>query len=121
MQTYRTRAAFLSGAICGNMWMPDVLGGFPHSFNLRSRIGRFSDPRGITFRDMLLHELMERGGDFQNARFTSDTTVRVERVAATGPGKYTVHVWEREIASLPDCADLVAPDTFASDFFGDAE
>lgn len=116
---YRTTAAYVSGAICGHTWMPEYFAGMPHQFDIRQRIARFSDPSGVTFREILDHELMENGGDFQNARFSADSVIRVERRAVTGPGKYTVHVWEREIQSLPDCDDLVHADTFASDFFGD--
>lgn len=116
---YHTTAAYVSGAIVGRMWMPDVVAGIAHQFNVRDRIARFSDPSGATFRDILLSELTERGGDFQDARFSADTVIRVERRRVDGPGNYTVHVWEREVASLPDCDDLVHPDTFAGDFFGD--
>ena len=114
---YTTTAAYVSGAMCGNTWMPGSLAGYPHQFNIRARLARFSDAHGATFRDILLSELTEKGGDFQNARFAADTVIRVERRCVTAPGKYTVHVWEREVASLPDCADLVNTDAYSGDFF----
>jgi hypothetical protein len=100
--------------------MPAVVAGRPYRDDLRRRLDRFSDPRGATFRDALLSALGEDGGDFQDARFSADTVLRVERRAREANGKgYRVHVWERELATLPDCEDLVHADTFASDFLGE--
>ena len=117
---YRTVAAYVSGGICGAIWWPvgEVCGKL-HEFDCRDRLDRFSDSRGATFRDMLLSELTERGGDFQNARFTADTVIRVERRAIQGPGKYTMHIWERELSALPDCADLVDAEHFVCDFMSE--
>lgn len=117
---YRTTAAYVSGGICGRMWMPECIGGRPHQFNVAARRDRFAD-HTATFRDILLHELMECGGDFQNARFTADTVIRIERRRVDGPGKYSVHVWEREVAKLRDCADLVDDEAYTGDFCGDCE
>lgn len=121
MTQFRTTAAYVSGAICGNIWQRGFgVCGMPHQFDVRRRIARFSDPRGIDFRTILLHELMECGGDFRNARFSSDTVLRIERRAIDGPGKYRIHVRQRPISELRDCDDLVHADTFAGDFSGDA-
>ena len=116
---YATTAAYVSGAICGAIWQPGFDNcGVPFQSDVRRQIDRFSDPRGTTFRDVLLHMLMEHGGDFQNPAFTSDTVLRVERRARTASG-YTVHVFERELSALKDCADLVRSDTFAADYCGE--
>ena len=118
---YRTTAAYLSGGICGHMWMPNAMAGKPLNKNARGAWGFFdrcSNP--ASFRDALSLLLMEEGGDFQDASFTADTVFRIERVKKLPKG-YEVHVWEREIASLPDCADLVNTEAFVSDFMGDDE
>lgn len=117
---FRTTAAYLSGGMCGAIWWPTgAICGYPHRFNLRDRINRFSDPSGATFHDILLAELVEKGGDFQNAQFTADTVLRIERKCHDGPGKYRVHVWERKVAQLPDCTDLVNAEVYTSDIMGD--
>lgn len=120
MKSYTTTAAYLSGAICGAIWQPGFDNcGIPYRDDLRRRFDRFSDPAGATFRDALLSALMSDGGDFQNPAFTADTVLRVERRSRCEGGKYAVHVWERLVSDIRDCADLVRPDTFASDYFGD--
>ena len=115
---YKTTAAYISGAICGRIWLPAVDAGIPFRGDVRQQINRFSDPRSATFRDVLDHMLMEHGGDFQNPAFTSDTVLRVERRASTGAG-YQVRVFERKLSALRDCEDLVRPDTFAVDYCGE--
>lgn len=113
---YQTTAAYISGGLCGRIWMPAVSAGKCFHGNVRAQIDRFSDPNGTTFRDVLLHMLMEHGGDFQSAQFTADTVLRVERRWVESPGKYRVHVYERELIKLRDCADLVDADTYTGDW-----
>jgi hypothetical protein len=118
--TFKTSAAYVSGGICGNLWMPKAPAGFPIRANARGPWGffdRFTDP--ASFRDALGTLLRERGGDFRNPRFTADTVLRVDRVKVTAPGVYSVHTWEREISALPDCADLVSADAFTADLIGE--
>lgn len=112
-----TQSAYLSGCICGTMWMPSAMGGKPIRMNMRGVWGFFG--KGDTFRESLGSLLMKEGGDFQNSQFTADTVLRVERRTRGGNGQYTVHVWEREIVDLHDCADLVNKEAFTSDFIGD--
>src|SRR5262245_13353928 len=121
---YRTTAAYLSGAICGHLWMPNTLGGLPCNKSMRGPWGFmdvFSDPNGTTFAEALESLLRREGGDFQDARFTADTVLRVERRGPPADGQkgYTVHVWEREVSTLPDCADLVNADAYVADFLGE--
>ncbi len=118
---YTTTAAYVSGAICGAIWQPGFDNcGIPFRSDVRRQIERFSNPSGTTFRDVLLHMLMENGGDFQNPEFTSDTVLRIERRAHEPNGKgYRVHVFERKLSALRNCADLVRPDTFTVDYLGD--
>jgi hypothetical protein len=117
MSKFKTTAAYVSGAICGHMWMPDSMAGIPDNHNLRAQFDRFSGG-GATMRDALLHILMERGGDFQDARFSADTVIRVERRAVDAPGQYRLHVKERAIAELPGLSDLVHADAYTGDFCG---
>lgn len=111
--THKTLSAYLSGSICGKMWWPaGAMASLPIWENLRAKFDRFTEP--ASFRDALNSILMEKGGDFSNSLFSSDTVVRIERRQVTATG-YTVHVWERSIADLPDCADLVNPEFNSAD------
>lgn len=119
--SYVTISASVSGAICGKIWWPvGQQCGAPFRVNLRGPFGimdRSVDPR--SFRDALDGYLIEHGGDYQCARFSADTSIRIERRRMVAPGKYELHVWERELTQLKDCADLVDPDLYTSDFFND--
>lgn len=116
---FHTTTIHFSGGICGKMWMPAIMAGKPHRQNARGTWGFYS--KGDTFREALNHILMREGRDFQNALFTADSVLRIERRATLGNGSYTIHVWEREISSLPDCEDLVNADVFTGDVMGDCE
>lgn len=117
---FHTSASYLSGGVCGHLWMPCALAGKPFRKDLRS-YGGFQQGEGESFRDVLLSILCHEGGDFQDARFTSDTVIRVERRTRDHAGIHHVHVREREISQLPDCADLVLADSFVGDFMGDCD
>lgn len=123
MAQFKTTAAYLSGAICGRMWWPvGAMAGKPISIKARGPWGFmdcFSTHAGTTLRDGLNHILNSEGGDFQNALFTDDTELVIERRAVDGPGKYRVHMKRIPVSSID--ADLVAPDTFASDFMGEGD
>ena len=119
MNTYTTTAAYLSGGLCGAIWWPvGEVCGKPVKSNLRGPWSFMPEGEGYSFRDALLSYLTSEGGDFQNAQFTSDSVLRIERRCRDGNG-YRVHVWEREIAALPDCADLVNAEAYTGDFLGD--
>lgn len=114
---YRTTAAFISGAIGGRMWAPPVKAGRLHQANVRQIINRFADSARATFRNVLESDLAAHGGDFQNARYSADTVLRVERQRVNGNGGYHVHVYERLLSTLPGCADYVDAEANAADFF----
>ena len=118
MTTFRTTEAYISGGICGSMWWPaGLMAGKPVHAHLRGAFGlmdRFSEP--ASFRDACDSLLMQEGGDFSRASFTADTRIVVIRKRKDGNGRYTVHVWERELAQLADCADLVNADAYTGDF-----
>jgi hypothetical protein len=113
---FRTTAAYISGAICGRMYWPQVKGGKPHRVDVRPIINRFSESAGTTFRDILESDIAANGGDFQNARYTADTVLRIERRRVDGNGGYRVHVLERPLSALRDCSDYVDPDSNTVDF-----
>jgi hypothetical protein len=112
---YRTQSAYVSGYITGKMWMPACKSGIPINSDYRREASRFADDSRTTFRDVLSHLLMENGGDFQDSLFSADTVLRVERLAVKGNYR-KLHVFERAIAELHDCADLVDADTYGWDF-----
>lgn len=114
MNKFKTTSAYISGSICGKLWMPSAMAGMPINKSLRGVWGFFS--KGDTFRDALNSLLMKEGGDFQNALFSADTVIRIERKTKSIGGKYEVHVREIEIAKLCNCADLINADAFTSDF-----
>lgn len=110
---YQTTAAYVSGAICGDLWMPQTLAGKPVKIDLEREMKRFNSP--ATFRDVLLSILMEQGGDFLNAEFSEDSIIRIERTTDRRAGTYSVHVKEIPISRIEP--DLVREDVLASDFF----
>ena len=114
---FRTQSAYVSGAICGRLWWPaGAMGGTLINEPLPSAFKRCGP--GASFNDALSLILCERGGDFQGASFTADTVVRIERVGYRNGARY-VHVFEREIRDLYDCAGLADADCYVCDFFGD--
>jgi len=113
---FKTTAAYISGGMCGQLWMGG-LAGYPTQHDVRAQIKRFSEKAGTTFEDVVSHILMEKGGDFQNAQFTADTVLRVERIAWNGTMKH-IHVYERELAVLPGCADYINTEAYVCDFMG---
>lgn len=117
-EPFRTTEAYVSGGICGSLWMPAVLGGIPLRANLRDHWGimdRFTEP--ASFRDALDSLLMEKGGDFQNPQFTADTRLCVIRRRTIAPGRQELHVWERDLTDCATLTDLVNPDAYTGDFF----
>lgn len=111
-------AVWVSGAVCGKLWQwpigdADVAGAL---VNLDARGPWGFWQHGDSFREALLSALMRHGGDFQDARFTADTVFRVERVYTTSSKVRMVRVWERAVGDLPDCGDLIAPESYVSDF-----
>lgn len=119
--TFQTTAAYVSGGVCGKLWWPvGAMAGKPLNADLRREFGRLTGIDHVSFRDVLDSILTENGGDFcGGASFTADSIIRIERRSVDGAGRYRVHVREREISELADCADLVEPDSFVSDFMGD--
>jgi hypothetical protein len=113
--TYQTTAAYLSGAVCGAMWMGGK-GGLPLNANLRPEFARQSEP--ASFRDVLLSILSEKGGDFQGPAFTADSVVRIERIGQDARGFRSVHVRELDLTAI-GCGDLVDADAYVGDFLGE--
>ena len=64
---FTTTAIWVSGGICGTMWMPAAKAGKPFRQNARSVWGFWN--KGDSFRDALNGILTRDGGDFQDARF----------------------------------------------------
>lgn len=106
---------WLSGAICGHLWMPAVMGGLPINATARGPWG-FWD-KGDSFRDALLSLLCRKGGDFQDSRFTADTVLKLEMTIPSGsPYRWSVRTREFPLSALKDCADLINPEAYTSDF-----
>ena len=115
---FKTTEAYLSGGICGTMWMPAVVGGFPHKVSLRGHGGimdAYSET--VTFAEALDGELTRKGGDFQNAKFTADTEIVIIRRRILGNGRYELHTRTLDLARI--APDLVDADTYTSDVMGE--
>ena len=107
--------AWLSGAICGQMYWPvGQLGSININATCRGPWGFYS--KGDSWRDALNSLLMKKGGDFSGSQFTADTVIRFELRVIDGPGRWHVRVKELAISELPNCADLVNADAMVSDF-----
>lgn len=96
--------------------MPNTKATLSITEDLHARFNRFSEKAGATFRDALLSTLNERGGDFQSAQFTADTTLTIKRVRTVKPNHYETRIKEIAISELPDCDDLVDQDCYSYDF-----
>lgn len=89
------------------------MAGKPIQRDARGAFGFYA--KGDTFREAFASLLMREGGDFQNAQFTADTVLRIERRTKNARGMYSVHVREIELAKL--CPDLVNVEAYSGDFF----
>ena len=130
----------ISGAITGEMWMPQVRGGRYIAQDIedtRARIG----PGRASIERTLLSILRQEGGDFQNALFTADTEIifefysrpkfcancghKFEHKAVSvanscpecgGPRTgYLYHIRSRRLDECPSVAHLVDPDVETCD------
>lgn len=97
--------------------MPQNMCGKLIKKDLRGPWGFFD--KGDSFRDALDSLLCREGGDFQNAKFTEDTEIVIERTTPNISGKYQIHVRTRKISELKNCADLVNKHRFVVDFLGE--
>ena len=110
----------INGSICGHLWMPQVPAGYPaKSFDIERESARFTSPPE-SLRDVALHILTERGGDFQDAAFSEDTLVIVTHNWKSGPVRKS-HSRHVRLADWANCQDLVHEGTDSSDFSGEPE
>ncbi len=118
MSKAQTRV-WVSGAICGNMWMPNSIGGFPINETVQSPYFPKVHSRyaGCSLKEILCNILTNSGGDFRNASFTEDTVIRFERTTVLGTHKRRVAV--KEIAVTDIDSSLVNHDVFTCDLLGE--
>lgn len=108
---YRMR---LIGALTGPIWWPSgAIAGRQIDVDLVSEAGRMDNP---TLRELLLHIVHERGGDFQGCDFTSDTEIVITRDRAQRTGFNTIRSRYWPITAFKSVADMVKADTYAGDF-----
>lgn len=118
MKTKPISNAYVSGAICGNLWWPQTLAGQTLNKSARGPWGFMS--KGDSFRDALLSLLMREGGDFRAAQFTADTVLRIEMRFPQSSYRWITRVKEYTLAQL-GCADLVNSETETFQFCGSNE
>lgn len=107
----------ISGAICGDMWMPQVKAGRPINVDLTDYRDRFTAWAGIT--ETVESIVMHEGGDFQCARFTADTEIILETRRKLGPGKYLYRCKRFQFEDCPSLADWTDPEAYVCDFLGE--
>lgn len=112
MGRFKTTAAYISGGICGTMWMPEAKAGFPYRQDLRGPWGCYQ--KGDSFEDIARSVILNKGGDFRDARFTADTVIRIERTRIDAPGRYDTHVVE-----IPMPSSWTDADCYTSDICGE--
>jgi hypothetical protein len=110
---YSTSAAYISGALCGQMW-GGGLGSLDFKKDLRGPWGIIQKGENYSFEDVARQAILRHGGDFQDTQFTADTIIRIERKCKTALG-YSVHVKEIELSKV--APDFVNPDHFTFDFW----
>jgi hypothetical protein len=101
----------LSGAITGALWWPvGVAAGVDISIDVTREAARFTE--APTLRELVLHIIGERGGDFGgDVRLTEDTTLTV---TSRSNGRSRSRDWP--ITAFPSIADCVALEAFSFDF-----
>ena len=115
---FRTARVYLQGAICGRMWQPGTRGAIHVSGNARGPGGFMNRVDGRpSFARALARVLTEKGGDFQDPRFTADTVITIDRCRDDGPGRSSSHVREIPLRTL--CPHLVDETAESVDFQGD--
>lgn len=116
---FKTTEVYLSGGICGTTWMPQFKAGLPVKINARGPFGfmdRFNGP--VSVARALETVIREKGGDFQDARFTTDTELVFVRKSVDGPGRYRTHVKRVPIGRIMD-ANYVDAEAYIGDFMGE--
>lgn len=109
---YHTTSIKIHGAICGNMWMPQSMASRDLNKYVRGTWGFYD--KGDSFREALMSLLNKEGGDFQNAEFSADTVILIERKSAPVTGVFATHIKEIPILKLE--ADLVNTEWNSYDF-----
>lgn len=99
----------LEGSLVGSIWMPAIEASKPFMVDLDRERHRFTERP--SFRELLLHILMEEGGDFQNPSFGIDTTVTVTGCKTVGKKQVrTSKTYElTDFPSVNDLVDETAP------------
>jgi len=96
----------LVGGLTGTMWMPACPGAVKVDVNLNREAARMDDP---TLRDLCLHLIAEKGGDFQDTRFTGDTYIEISRVRVRQSlARRHSRLWE--LTKFKSVADMIAVD-----------
>ena len=96
----------LAGHLVGSIWMPAMECSQYISADLTREQERFTEKP--TLRELLLHILMEHGGDFRSASFSRETTITLETTQPRKDGKgYRTRRRCYELTQFPTVADLV--------------
>ena len=105
---YETINIFIEGAMCGPIWQPGFDNcGVPVSAILPR------PAKGQRLETLARRYLLDRGGDFQQARFTEDTCIVIVRRTAQGR---MIRLHSRDIPIQRIAPELVAMGTDSADY-----
>ena len=106
------RTVTLIGTLEGPIWMPAITAQKPVEADLTRIASTYLNATGSGLVEAA-HSLCD-DGDFQSARLTGDSFIRIEhrRLRADGSG-WTSRVRTVDVTRLPSLADYVAPDSSA--------
>ena len=104
------RSVALMGTLEGPIWMPAVTAQKPVEVDLTRMAALYVNATGSGLIEAV--KSVTDDGDFQSARLTGDSFVRIEH-RRPRPNGWSLRVHTVDITNLPSLADHIAPDSFA--------
>ena len=108
------RSVTLHGTLVGDIWMPAVEAQLPVTVDLTREARRYVNATGSGLVDAV-KAAVDRAGDFQSARLTRDSFIRIEHVwhVPYAVNRRVTFARFVDVTDLPSLADYVAADTYA--------
>lgn len=104
------RTVTLVGTLEGRIWMPAVTAQKPVHADLTRIASTYVSATGSGLVEAA--QSLCDDGDFQSARLTGDSFIRIEH-RRLRPNGWTSRVRTTDVTALPSLADYVAPDSYA--------
>ena len=108
------RSVTLHGTLVGDIWMPAVEAQLPVTVDLTREARRYVNATGSGLVDAV-KAAVDGAGDFQSARLTCDSFIRIEHVwhVPYAVNRQVTFARFVDVTDLPSLADYVAADTYA--------